>query len=272
MRRILPGLVIFLVAAVAQAQQPTSPAKTPAKAPAKSTSAAPAKTAGKAPAKAAAKAPAAGAPALVTPKDKFSYALGMNISQGMKAQELDINIDLLLRGLRDMHTGAPTAITPQEMGDILIRARQEIDNKRLADQRAAGEKNKVAGEAFLAKNKQRPGVVTLPSGLQYEVITPGTGASPKATDTVTVHYRGTLIDGTEFDSSYKRNEPATFSLAGGLIKGWIEAVQLMKVGAKWKLYVPASLAYNEQQRGQLITPYSTLVFEIELLGIKEPQK
>lgn len=267
MKRILSSSTILVFALSAFAQQPAAPAKTPAKSTGATQSKAPAKSTTKAPTKAAAKAPVA-APALVTPKDKFSYALGMNISQGMKAQGLDIDIDLLLRGLRDAHTGAQTQLTPQEMGEILTRARQEIDNKRIADQRAVGEKNKVEGEAFLARNKARPGVVTLPSGLQYEVISPGNGPSPKATDTVTTHYRGTLIDGTEFDSSYKRNEPATFSLAGGLIQGWIEALQLMKVGAKWKLYVPANLAYGEQQRGQLITPNSVLVFEIELLAIK----
>jgi len=246
-------------------------AQTPPKAPAKSTTPAkaPAKAAAKAPAKAPAKAAAKPAMALATPKDKFSYALGMNISQGMKAQNLDIDLALLLRGLSDAHSGSPTLLTPQEMATVLTNARQEMQTRQLEQQKMAGEKNKRDGEAFLAKNKSRPGVVTLPSGLQYEVITPGTGASPKATDTVTTHYRGTLIDGTEFDSSYKRNEPASFPV-NGVIKGWTEALQLMKVGAKWKLFIPADLAYGEQQRGGQITPNSVLVFDLELLAIKEP--
>lgn len=272
MNRPLTAISITLALAIAtSAQQPATPAKSPAK----STTAAgqtPAKAPAKAPAKSPSKAPSkAAAPAapLATDKDKFSYALGMNIAKGMKLQNIDVDLEILMRGLRDAHTGSPTQLTVQEMGDVLNRRQQEMQAKAQEQQRLAGEKNKREGDAFLAQNKARPGVVTLPSGLQYEVITEGTGPAPKATDMVTTHYRGTLIDGTEFDSSYKRGEPVTFSV-GGVIKGWTEALQLMKVGSKWKLYIPSELAYGAQQRGQHITPNSTLLFEIELLAIKEP--
>lgn len=276
MRIIAISVTALAMALPAPAQQPTAPAKTPAqssstatKAPAQSSSTA-AKTPAKTPAKSAAKAPAKAVapPALATPRDKFSYALGVNISQGMKAQSLDIDLNLLLRGLKDNHTGAAMAMTPQEVTEVLTRTRQEMIAREQEQQRIAGEKNKQEGEAFLAQNKARPGVVTLPSGLQYEELRPGPGATPKSTDTVTTHYSGTLINGTEFDSSYKRGQPATFAVTG-VIKGWTEALQLMKVGAKWKLYIPSNLAYGEQQRGQHITPNSVLVFEIELLAIKE---
>ncbi len=260
------------LAFTAAAQQPATPAKTPAKsttATGQTPAKAPAKAPAKSPTKASSKAAAAPAAPLATDKEKFSYALGMNIAKGMKLQNIDVDLEILMRGLRDAHTGAPTQMTVQEMGDTLNRRQQEMQAKAQEQQRLAGEKNKREGEAFLAQNKARPGVVTLPSGLQYEVITEGTGPTPKATDMVTTHYRGTLIDGTEFDSSYKRGEPVTFSV-GGVIKGWTEALQLMKVGSKWKLYIPSELAYGAQQRGQHITPNSTLLFEIELLAIKEP--
>lgn len=281
-RRFVACSSLVILAAGSSAQQPAAPAKTQpqksptaaAKTPAKTsatTSSAPASAASKAaktPVKAPAKAGSAPAPA--TPKEKFSYALGMNFSLGMKQSNLDIDLEVFLRGLRDAHAGASTQMTRQEMAEVLTRAQQEMQAKQEGQQKLLAEKNKREGDAFLAQNKARPGVVTLPSGLQYEIITPGAGPSPKTSDAVTVHYRGTLIDGTEFDSSYKRGEPATFSLSGGLIKGWLEALPLMKVGAKWKLYVPSEQAYGEQQRGQFITPHSVLVFEIELLAIKEP--
>jgi len=144
---------------------------------------------------------------------------------------------------------------------------KELMAKQQEAQKAVSAKAKAEGEAFLAANATKDGVVTLPSGLQYKVITPGSGASPKASDTVSVHYRGRLIDGTEFDSSYKRNEPTSFPV-GGVIPGWTEALQLMKVGAKWELYVPAKLAYGDRGAGGLIPPGATLVFEVELLSIK----
>jgi FKBP-type peptidyl-prolyl cis-trans isomerase len=239
--------------ATAPAAKSTTPAKSPKGAPGKS---------------AAAKSAPAPNPKLDTSKDKFSYSYGAMVGQNIKGQNLDLDMDLFLRGFRDSLGGVATLLTPQEMNDVLNKAQQELRARQQEQQKVMGEKNRREGEAFLAQNRARPGVVTLPSGLQYEEVTPGAGPTPKATDTVTTHYRGTLIDGTEFDSSYKRGQPASFAVTG-VIKGWTEALQLMKVGAKWKLYIPAHLAYGEQQRGQLITPNSTLVFDIELLGIKE---
>ncbi len=292
-RTFLTGLAALALACSCSAQQSKAPAEPAAKkttapqskspaatTPAKSsagTATAVGQSAGtKAPAAAKGapgKAPAAkSAPAprldLATPKDKFSYSYGAMVGQNIMGQNLDMDVDLFLRGFRDTLGGAATLLTPQEMNDVLNKAQQELRARQQEQQKVLGEKNKREGEAFLAQNRARPGVVTLPSGLQYEEITPGAGPTPKATDTVTTHYRGTLIDGAEFDSSYKRGQPATFAVTG-VIKGWTEALQLMKVGAKWKLYIPANLAYGEQQRGQFITPHSTLVFDIELLGIKE---
>jgi FKBP-type peptidyl-prolyl cis-trans isomerase len=283
MRRLLAICFVTVFAAGASSAQqpakadaakaPAGGAQTPAKAPAKSSAATatPAKTA-----KAPAKAPAKAAPALATQKQKLSYALGMNFGLSMKQSAMQVDFDSFVRGLVDQFKGQKTQLSPSQMAEILTQAQQEMQARQQAEQarqeeqqKVLGEKNKREGDAFLAQNKARPGVVTLPSGLQYEIVTPGDGPTPKATDTVTTHYRGTLIDGTEFDSSYKRGQPASFSV-GGVIKGWTEALQLMKVGAKWKLYIPASLAYGEQQRGQHITPNSVLIFDIELLAIKEP--
>ena len=192
----------------------------------------------------------------------------MNISLGLKAQGVEIDPEIVARGFRDQHAGSATQLSAQEMGEILTRAQQQMQARQAEQQKIMGDKNRLEGAAFLEKNKARAGVVTLPSGLQYEVITAGTGPSPKSTDTVTTHYRGTLINGTEFDSSYKRGEPASFPVTG-VIRGWTEALQLMKVGAKWRLFIHAELAYGDRQRGQHITPNSVLVFEIELLAIKD---
>lgn len=270
-KRITFCSMALTLTVAAHAQQPAAPAKTaPTKAStaAQSPAKAPSKTAAKSPAKAA---PAKAATAAAIPssqKEKFSYALGTTIGQNLKSQPVEVDLETLLRGVRDAHAGAKLLLSEQEMTDAMNRARQEAMAKQQEQQKGAGEKNKREGDAFLAQNKARAGVTTLPSGLQCEELKPGTGAMPKATDTVTTHYRGTLIDGTEFDSSYKRNEPASFAVTG-VIRGWTEALQLMKVGAKWKLYIPASLAYGEQQRGPVIGPNSVLVFEIELLAIKD---
>jgi FKBP-type peptidyl-prolyl cis-trans isomerase len=279
-KRMTLCFAALFLATAAGAQQPAAASKTPAPAktaasksgtaaptPAKAPAAAPAK----APAKAAAKGPAKAAPgpALTTYEEKFSYALGLSIGQSVKAQAMNVEQERLLRGVRDGVSGATPLLSPQELTEVQNRARAEAATRQEELQRAVAEKNKQEGDAFLEKNKARPGVVTLPSGLQYEVVQEGTGPFPKATDTVTTHYRGTLIDGTEFDSSYKRGQPATFAV-GGVIKGWTEALQLMKVGSKWKLCIPAALAYGMQQRGQLITPNSVLLFDLELLAIKEP--
>ncbi len=206
-------------------------------------------------------------PVLKTDKDKVSYSIGLNMGTNFKRQAMDLDAKALAAGIVDGLSGGKPLLTEDEVRKVLTEFQKQMDSKaqQLAQQLA--DKNQKAGEAFLAENKKKPGVVTLPSGLQYKVIKEGTGKIPKASDTVTTHYRGTLIDGTEFDSSYQRNEPASFPV-NGVIKGWTEALQLMKVGSKWQLVVPATLAYGMQGAGQLIGPNATLVFEVELLSIK----
>jgi len=156
-------------------------------------------------------------------------------------------------------------LTDQEIQETMIAFQKEM----MAKWEEIGKKNKADGEAFLAGNKKKEGVKTLPDGLEYKVINAGTGKKPKADDTVTVNYRGTLINGTEFDSSYKRGQPATFPVSGGMIKGWSEALQLMQEGAKWELFIPSNLAYGERGMGGIIGPNATLIFEVELVSIKE---
>ncbi|HTF99070.1 MAG TPA: FKBP-type peptidyl-prolyl cis-trans isomerase [Nitrospirota bacterium] len=202
---------------------------------------------------------------LKTQKEKLSYALGMNIAGGFKANSIDVDVDILAQGLRDSLAGKKMLLTDQEARETIMVVQRELQAKMQEKMKAEGEKNKKEGEAFLAANKKKEGVKTLPSGLQYRVITEGKGAMPKATDTVTVHYKGTLIDGTEFDSSYKRNEPASFPVTG-VIKGWTEALQLMKTGSKWQLFIPANLAYGEQGRPG-IPPNSVLIFDVELIKV-----
>jgi len=201
-------------------------------------------------------------------EDKISYSIGVDIGTSMKRQGLELNADQLAAGLKDSLSGGKTKLSADEVKKILTDYQQELQAKAQEHEQMLAEKNKKDGEAFLAENKKKPGVKTLPSGLQYKVITDGKGPIPKASDTVTTNYKGTLIDGTEFDSSYKRGEPATFPVSG-VIKGWTEALQLMKVGSKWELYVPADLAYGPRGAGQVIGPNSTLVFEVELVSIGE---
>ncbi len=204
---------------------------------------------------------------LKTEKDKVSYSIGLDFGKNMKRQSIDLNLDLLLRGIKDGISGVTPALTDAEIQEVMTAFQKEMMAKMADKAKVDGEKNKKEGEAFLAENKKKPGVVTLPSGLQYKILKDGTGKSPKATDTVTTNYRGTLIDGKEFDSSYKRGEPATFPL-NRVIPGWTEALQHMKIGSKWELYVPANLAYGENGAGQDIGPNATLIFEVELLGVK----
>ena len=206
-------------------------------------------------------------PVLKTDKDKVSYSIGLDIGTNFKRQSVDLDQKALAAGIADGLSGGKPLLTEDEVRKVLAQFQQQMAAKaqQLAQQLA--EKNQKEGEVFLAENKKKKGVITLPSGLQYQVITAGTGKIPKATDTVTTHYRGTLIDGTEFDSSYKRGEPASFPV-NGVIKGWTEALQLMKVGSKWQLFIPSNLAYGPQGAGQVIGPNATLIFEIELLAIK----
>lgn len=205
-----------------------------------------------------------------TQKEKASYSLGMQIGSDMKEHKLEIDPEWVSKGFRDAFSGGKSLLTEAQMKEALDRFEKDLQERMAKEEQELPEKNKKEGEAFLAQNKKNDkDVKTLPSGLQYKVLREGTGPSPKSDDTVTTHYRGTLIDGTEFDSSYSRGEPSTFAL-NQVIKGWQEALQLMKVGSKWKVFVPSDLAYGEQGAGRAIGPNATLVFEIELLSIQKP--
>jgi FKBP-type peptidyl-prolyl cis-trans isomerase FklB len=200
-------------------------------------------------------------------RDKASYSIGVNIGGGIRSNALDLSTEALIAGIQDGIAGAKPQLTDKEREDTLTAFEQEMTKKETERLKEVAEKNKKEGTQFLAANKAKEGVKTLPSGLQYKILTEGNGAQPKPTDQITVNYRGTLLDGTEFDNSYKRGAPATLPLTG-LIKAWSEALPLMKTGAKWQLFVPADLAYGEQGAGRVIGPNSTLIFEIELVGIK----
>lgn len=205
--------------------------------------------------------------ALTTQKDKLSYAIGMNIGKNLHRDSVDIDLNLLLQGMKNGLAGGPTLMTDQEAQAAVAELQNSLRKKQEEKAQAAGETNKKEGDAFLAANKTKDGVVALPSGLQYKVLKAGTGPKPTATDSVVCNYRGTLINGTEFDSSYKRGEPATFPV-NGVIKGWTEALQLMPVGSKWQLFVPSDLAYGARGAGSDIGPNETLIFEVELMSIQ----
>jgi FKBP-type peptidyl-prolyl cis-trans isomerase FklB len=198
-------------------------------------------------------------------KDKVSYSIGLNIGFNFKKQGLPLNTDALVAGIKDATTGKDPLLKENEIREVMNTWQKEVADK----QKVAGEKNAADGEKFLAENKSKAGVKTTPSGLQYKVEKEGTGPQPKESDTVTVNYRGTLIDKTEFDSSYKRGEPATFPLQG-VIKGWTEGLQLMKKGSKYQFFVPSKLAYGERAIPPDIGANSTLIFEVELIDIKAP--
>jgi FKBP-type peptidyl-prolyl cis-trans isomerase FklB len=206
------------------------------------------------------------APKLADQKDKISYSIGMDIGNNLKKQSLDVDADILARGVKDALSGGETLLSDEEARATLTALQQELREKALERRKQEAEKNKKEGEAFLAENRKKEGVVSLPSGLQYKVIQSGDGASPKITDTVETNYRGTFIDGNEFDSSYKRGQTAVFPV-NGVIAGWTEALRLMKVGDKWQIFVPPELAYGERGAGP-IGPNTTLVFEVELVSIK----
>lgn len=201
-------------------------------------------------------------------KDKVSYSIGLNIGGNLKHQGIDANPDMLAAGIKDALTGAKPRLTDEDMQTTMQAFAAEMQGKAQAQQKASGEKNKTAGEAYLADNKKKDGWKTTASGLQYKVLTEGKGEKPKATDTVVTNYRGTTVDGKEFDSSYKRNEPAEFQV-DGVIPGWTEALQLMPVGSKYQLAIPATLAYGESAPPE-IGPNSVLLFDLELLSIKKP--
>jgi FKBP-type peptidyl-prolyl cis-trans isomerase FklB len=206
--------------------------------------------------------------ALTTQKEKQSYAIGMNLGENLKTQAVDVDTTLLMRGMKDTLTGSKPLLSPEEERATLMELQAGLRKTQMEKMQKAAEKNKKEGEAFLAANKAKPGIVTLPSGLQYKIVQTGNGPKPTANDTVACNYRGTLIDGTEFDSSYKRGQPTTFPVSG-VIKGWTEALQLMPVGSKWQLFVPASLAYGDRAASALIGPDATLIFDVELVSIQE---
>jgi FKBP-type peptidyl-prolyl cis-trans isomerase len=206
--------------------------------------------------------------ALEDDKDKASYAVGVNLGKAIRHDSGDLDLDLIVRGLKDAYSGAKPLLTDAEVRSILTRLQSERKAKQAAQRSEKAAQAKAEGEAFLAANKAKEGVVTLESGLQYKVLKVGEGKKPTIDDTVLCHYRGTLIDGTEFDSSYKRNAPATLPLKN-VIKGWAEALQLMPVGSRWQLFVPSSLAYGERGAGRTIGPNATLVFEVELVSVQD---
>lgn len=208
------------------------------------------------------------ATALTTPEQQVGYAIGAQIGTQLAMTKDDIDSKALILGLTDAMDGTALKLTDQQMQEAKMAFQKKVQEKAQAEMKKLAEANKAEGEKFLAENKTKEGVVTLPSGLQYKIVQAGTGATPSATDTVVTNYTGTLINGKVFDSSVQRGEPATFPV-NGVIPGWTEALQHMKVGAKWKLYIPADLAYGERGAGQMIAPNSTLLFDIELLEIKK---
>jgi len=212
--------------------------------------------------------------ALKTEMEKVSYVIGTRMARSYKAQGIEIDIESLVSGYKDALAGRELALSPEESQKVLTLFQQRLKAKqaaKMAEQNAKmaeqAAKNLAEGQAFLEANKAKEGVKVLPSGLQYKVITEGTGEIPTSKDKVKTHYRGTLINGMEFDSSYKNNKPIEFPVTGVVIKGWTEALQLMKTGSKWQLYIPAELAYGQRGKPPRIPPSSTLIFEIELLEI-----
>ncbi len=201
-------------------------------------------------------------------KDKISYAIGLDSGKRMRQSDIQVDFDLYLRGLKDGTSGGTPLLTDEELRETFTKLRQEIMNRQHEKQRELGEKNRKEGETFLAENKAKAGIVTLASGLQYTILSDGDGSSPKPEDTVTVNYRGTLLDGTEFDRS-PEGQPASFA-ANGVIRGWTEALTRMKVGSKWKLFIPADLAYGLMGRPPKIGPNAVLLFDVELVSFKAP--
>jgi len=254
-------LTMGSVSGVARAQQP--PASNTPRVPAANAQKTPAGNSGQT----TAPPPKQLSDAFKTEKDQRSYAIGMSVGTGLHQNSIDVDPKILMQGLTDAMAGGKTLLTDDEVKNTMAALQTELRAKQEVKVKEEGDSNKKAGEAFLAANKTKPGVVVLPSGLQYKIVTEGKGPKPTAVDTVECNYKGTLLDGTEFDSSYKRGKPAEFPV-GQVIKGWTEALQLMPVGSKWDLYIPSGLAYGERGAGGVIGPNATLTFEVELLSIK----
>jgi FKBP-type peptidyl-prolyl cis-trans isomerase FklB len=203
-------------------------------------------------------------------KDKASYSIGLELGNSLKKGKMDVNADTLFKGLKDGLSDAKPLLTEEQVKETMTALQKEMMEKQTAANKELGEKNAAAGEKFLAENKKKEGVKTTASGLQYKVLKEGTGESPKPTDTVVVNYKGTVLDGTEFDSSYKRNEPATFPV-NRVIAGWTEGLQLMKPTSKYQFFIPSALAYGERAVGKDIGPNSVLIFDVELVSVKPPE-
>jgi len=204
---------------------------------------------------------------LKTDKDKASYAVGLNVGKSLQRESIDVDPAIVEQGIKDALAGGKTLMTDEEVKAAMAALKAAAQKNQEAKMAQAGDANKKEGDAFLAANKTKEGVVTLPSGLQYKILTAGTGAKPTAADTVVCNYKGTLINGKEFDASSKHGGPATFPVSG-VIKGWTEALQLMPVGSKWQLFIPPDLAYGQRGAGGEIGPGATLIFEVELVSIK----
>lgn len=209
--------------------------------------------------------------ALKTDNDKVAYMIGHQIGTNFKRDGIEIDLGIMQAAMKDALAGTKSQLSQEETQKLMMDFQKQLQTKAEAKAKAEGEKNTTAGKAFLAENVKKDGVKTTASGLQYKVLAEGKGDAPKASDTVSVNYKGTLLDGTEFDSSYKRNKPATFAV-GGVIKGWTEALQLMKPGSKYELWIPSDLAYGERGAGEQIGPNATLHFEVELLTVEKPKE
>jgi FKBP-type peptidyl-prolyl cis-trans isomerase FklB len=209
---------------------------------------------------------AAEKPELKNQKDKESYSLGYQFGQGAKSQGLDINVELYTSGIQDALSGSKPQLSQEEMRQTVSEIQKRFIAAREKELKEMSAKNLAAGKAFMEENEKKEGVKTLPSGLQYKVLAEGSGKTPKAADNVTVNYKGTFINGAEFDSSYKRGKPATFQV-DKVVKGWTEALQLMKEGSKWQLFIPPELGYGDRGGGP-VPPNSTLIFEVELISVK----
>jgi FKBP-type peptidyl-prolyl cis-trans isomerase len=251
-------LALGLWACGVRAQQ--APAKAPAAPPAKAPAAAPAQsTAGQAPAQ---------APVFKTQKEKVSYAIGMEMGKGVKVQGIEVDPVIMMQGLKDALSGGKPQMSEEELRQVMTALQQEIRQKQMQAQQAAAAENKTKGDAFLAENAKKDGVVALADGLQYKILTAGQGKKPAESDTVLCNYKGTFLDGTEFDSSAKAGKPVPFEVKN-VIPGFREVLQLMPVGSKWQVFVPSNLAYGERGAGGVIGPNATLIFEVELVSIQE---